>query len=121
VSSVAHIPMMLSGPRLLKSFHQGKRKIAVEMALVKLVEDDRVHTPSVLGRFFPGIYQANVIEMREQYHRQLSELASHYGNLDIPLVRWRRRLARVQRHRLQRRMEGAAKGSALLRFVHLAG
>jgi alpha-L-fucosidase len=35
------------------------------------------------GFFFPGIYQPNAIEMREQYHRQLNELASHYGKLDI--------------------------------------
>src|SRR5208282_1870295 len=35
------------------------------------------------GFFFPGIYQANAIEMREQYHRQLNELASYYGKIDI--------------------------------------
>ncbi len=35
------------------------------------------------GFFFPDLYQANAIELREQYHRQLNELASHYGKLDI--------------------------------------
>jgi alpha-L-fucosidase len=35
------------------------------------------------GFFFPDLYQANAIEMREQYHRQLNELASHYGKIDI--------------------------------------
>ena len=35
------------------------------------------------GFFFPDIYRANAEEMREQYHRQLHELASHYGKLDI--------------------------------------
>jgi alpha-L-fucosidase len=35
------------------------------------------------GFFFPDIYQANALEMRDQYHRQLNELASHYGKLDI--------------------------------------
>ena len=35
------------------------------------------------GFFFPGIYRPNADELREQYHRQLNELASHYGKLDI--------------------------------------
>ena len=35
------------------------------------------------GFFFPGIYRANAEEMRAQYHRQLNELASNYGKLDI--------------------------------------
>jgi alpha-L-fucosidase len=35
------------------------------------------------GFFFPGIYRANAEEMRAQYHRQLNELASHYGKLDV--------------------------------------
>jgi alpha-L-fucosidase len=35
------------------------------------------------GFFFPDLYQANAVEMREQYHRQLNELASHYGKIDI--------------------------------------
>jgi alpha-L-fucosidase len=35
------------------------------------------------GFFFPGIYQPNAIELREQYQRQIDELASHYGKLDI--------------------------------------
>src|SRR5258708_26428005 len=36
------------------------------------------------GFFFPDLYQANAVEMREQYHRQLNELASRYGKIDIP-------------------------------------
>jgi len=35
------------------------------------------------GFFFPDLYQANARELREQYHRQLNQLASHYGKLDI--------------------------------------
>jgi alpha-L-fucosidase len=35
------------------------------------------------GFFFPELYEPNAIELREQYHRQLNELASHYGKLDI--------------------------------------
>jgi alpha-L-fucosidase len=35
------------------------------------------------GFFFPDLYQSNAIEMREQYHRQLNELASHYGKIDV--------------------------------------
>ena len=35
------------------------------------------------GFFFPDLYQPNAVEMREQYHRQLNELAAHYGRLDI--------------------------------------
>jgi alpha-L-fucosidase len=35
------------------------------------------------GFFFPGIYQPSAIELREQYQRQIDELASHYGKLDI--------------------------------------
>ena len=35
------------------------------------------------GFFFPDLYQANAVDMREQYHRQLKELASHYGKIDI--------------------------------------
>ncbi len=35
------------------------------------------------GFYFPGIYQANAEQLRAQYHRQLDELASHYGKLDI--------------------------------------
>ncbi|MGD0788967.1 MAG: alpha-L-fucosidase [Terracidiphilus sp.] len=35
------------------------------------------------GFFFPGIYEPNARELRDQYHRQLNELASHYGKLDI--------------------------------------
>jgi len=35
------------------------------------------------GFFFPGIYRPNAEELRAQYHRQLNELASHYGKLDI--------------------------------------
>lgn len=35
------------------------------------------------GFFFPQLYQPNAIQMRDQYHRQLNELASNYGKLDI--------------------------------------
>ena len=35
------------------------------------------------GFFFPGIYRSSAIELREQYQRQMDELASHYGKLDI--------------------------------------
>lgn len=35
------------------------------------------------GFFFPGIYESNAIELRNQYQRQINELASHYGKLDI--------------------------------------
>jgi alpha-L-fucosidase len=35
------------------------------------------------GFYFPDLYRPNAIEMREQYHRQLNELASHYGQVDI--------------------------------------
>jgi alpha-L-fucosidase len=35
------------------------------------------------GFYFPGIYQPNAIELREQYARQIDELGSHYGKLDI--------------------------------------
>jgi alpha-L-fucosidase len=35
------------------------------------------------GFFFPGIYRPNAEELRAQYHRQLNELGSNYGKLDI--------------------------------------
>jgi alpha-L-fucosidase len=35
------------------------------------------------GFFFPGIYQKSAIELRQQYQRQIDELGSHYGRLDI--------------------------------------
>ena len=35
------------------------------------------------GFYFPELYRANAIELREQYQRQMNELASHYGKLDI--------------------------------------
>jgi alpha-L-fucosidase len=35
------------------------------------------------GFFFPDIYRASAVEMRQQYHRQLDELGSHYGKIDI--------------------------------------
>jgi hypothetical protein len=35
------------------------------------------------GFFFPGIFQPSAIDLREQYERQIDELASHYGKLDI--------------------------------------
>lgn len=35
------------------------------------------------GYFFPDLYRPSAEEMRAQYHRQLGELASNYGPLDI--------------------------------------
>lgn len=35
------------------------------------------------GFFFPGIYRANAEELRTQYERQIDELASHYGKVDL--------------------------------------
>ena len=35
------------------------------------------------GYFFPDLYRASAEEMRAQYHRQLHDLASNYGPLDI--------------------------------------
>jgi alpha-L-fucosidase len=35
------------------------------------------------GFFFPGIYRANAEELHAQYERQIDELASHYGKLDV--------------------------------------
>jgi len=35
------------------------------------------------GFFFPGIYEQSALQMREQYHRQMDELARHYGKIDI--------------------------------------
>jgi alpha-L-fucosidase len=35
------------------------------------------------GFFFPDLYQSNALELQKQYQRQLHELASHYGRLDI--------------------------------------
>jgi alpha-L-fucosidase len=35
------------------------------------------------GFFFPDLYQANALQLREQYHRQLNQLASHYGKIDV--------------------------------------
>jgi len=35
------------------------------------------------GFFFPGIYRQSADELRAQYQRQIDELASHYGKLDI--------------------------------------
>jgi alpha-L-fucosidase len=35
------------------------------------------------GFFFPDLYQANALQLREQYHRQLNQLASYYGKVDI--------------------------------------
>lgn len=35
------------------------------------------------GFFFPGIYQDSADQMRAQYQRQIDELASHYGKVDI--------------------------------------
>lgn len=35
------------------------------------------------GFFFPDLYRANAEQMREQYHRQLNQLASNYGQIDL--------------------------------------
>jgi alpha-L-fucosidase len=35
------------------------------------------------GFFFPDVYRSSAEQMRDQYHRQLGELASNYGPLDI--------------------------------------
>ena len=74
------------------------------------------------GFFFPDLYRAK----RRGDARAVSSPTQRPG-LSLrqnrhPLVRRRRRrLAGVRRRRLQRRMERAAQGSALLRFVLLAG
>jgi alpha-L-fucosidase len=35
------------------------------------------------GFFFPDLYRTNAEQLREQYHRQLNELASNYGPVDL--------------------------------------
>jgi alpha-L-fucosidase len=35
------------------------------------------------GFFFPGIYRESAEQLRAQYHRQIGQLAAHYGKLDI--------------------------------------
>jgi len=35
------------------------------------------------GFFFPDLYIDNAIALRDQYRRQISELATHYGKIDI--------------------------------------
>ncbi|MDE3105866.1 MAG: alpha-L-fucosidase [Acidobacteriota bacterium] len=35
------------------------------------------------GFFFPGIYQPSARDLRAQYDRQITELATHYGKLDL--------------------------------------
>ncbi len=35
------------------------------------------------GFYFPGLYQASALELRAQYHRQIEELASQYGKIDV--------------------------------------
>jgi len=35
------------------------------------------------GFFFPDLYLDNAVALREQYRRQISELASNYGKLDV--------------------------------------
>ena len=35
------------------------------------------------GFFFPDLYRDSALALREQYRRQISELAAHYGKLDI--------------------------------------
>jgi hypothetical protein len=40
---------------------------------------------AVSGLLLSDLYQVNALEMHEQCHRQLNELASHYGESDIRL------------------------------------
>ena len=35
------------------------------------------------GFFFPDLYMDSAVALREQYRRQISELATHYGKLDV--------------------------------------
>jgi len=35
------------------------------------------------GFFFPDLYTNNAVVMREQYHRQINELATRYGKVDV--------------------------------------
>jgi alpha-L-fucosidase len=35
------------------------------------------------GFYFPGVYQPSAIALREQYQRQIDELGSHYGKIDV--------------------------------------
>jgi alpha-L-fucosidase len=35
------------------------------------------------GFFFPGVYRASAVEMRNQYARQIDQLASNYGKIDL--------------------------------------
>lgn len=35
------------------------------------------------GFYFPDLYRDSAVALREQYRRQISELATHYGKLDI--------------------------------------
>ena len=35
------------------------------------------------GFYFPDLYRDSAVELREQYRRQISQLATHYGKLDI--------------------------------------
>ena len=35
------------------------------------------------GFFFPDLYRSSAVEMRAQYARQIDELASHYGKVDL--------------------------------------
>jgi len=35
------------------------------------------------GFFFPDLYRDSAVALREQYRRQIAELATHYGKLDI--------------------------------------
>ena len=74
------------------------------------------------GFFFPNLYYSSAVALREQYHRQLNELASHYGKLDIL---WfdggGRKLAGLRRSSIQRRMARPAPGRKLHRHIFLAG
>ena len=66
------------------------------------------------GFFLPELYRQNAIDLRDQYHRQLKELASHYGKLDIL---WfdggGNGLARLQRRRVRRQLARPSQGPAL--------
>jgi alpha-L-fucosidase len=35
------------------------------------------------GFFFPGVYRTNAVELRSQYARQIDQLASNYGKIDL--------------------------------------
>jgi alpha-L-fucosidase len=71
VTSAAHRDMVAA-------YVQAVRKAGLHVGLYYSPLDWRFP-----GFFFPGIYGDNADEMRAQYQRQVNELASHYGKLDI--------------------------------------